>query len=382
MSQHDTPLLRVQLRRARERAGQGAATGEPATYYDRPMIKPPYWKWFIPFYFFVGGIAAGTGIIGGLADLFGGRRHRATVRHARYLSVVLAVVCPVLLILDLGRPRRFLNMLRIVKFSSPLSLGTFILTAFGLTSGVLAARQVAEDSFIVRRTGRLGRLACVLPSKPFATLHVVLGMALGGYTGTLLAATVVPLWAAGGILFGPLFLATALASGAAALTLCGLASRQNRQAVEEIETVEGIAVVTQLGLIAAREMLVPARIKAPLARGRWGRVFRFGAVGGGMLSPLALRLLVRLSGRRVGTAIAAISATLTLLGALAERVAIVEAGKLSAQDPLAYQELTRGAPGEARPTPTEQAKRAPTVSKYAQGIAARDTVTGNAAGEQ
>jgi formate-dependent nitrite reductase membrane component NrfD len=382
MNQYDRPPMRVLL--PGRGAGRGA-DGQPATYYGRPMIKPPHWKWWISFYFFIGGIAAGAALIGALADLVGGPRHRATVRHARYLSVVLAALCPIPLIADLGRPERFLCMLRVVKLSSPLNLGTFILTAFGLTSGALAARQAAEDNFILRRDRPLGRLARALPSKPLAVLHALLGIALGGYTGTLLAATAIPLWAAAGILLGPLFLATALASGAAALTLMGLAARQDREALEEIATVEGIAAVTQLGLVAAREALVPARINEPLARGRWGRVFRYGAVGGGMVGPLALRLGGRLLGRRAGMVVAAISAvaaTLTLLGSLAERFALVEAGKLSAADPRAYQDLTRGLPGQARPTPAQQAERAPGVAKYGQGIAARDTATGAGTGEQ
>jgi formate-dependent nitrite reductase membrane component NrfD len=378
MNEYDRPPSAVLLPRRR-----GVETKDEAsstTYYGRPMIKPPHWKWYIPLYFFLGGVAAGAALIGGLAELAGGPRHRATVRHARYLSVVLAALCPLPLIADLGRPERFHHMLRVVKVSSPLNLGTFVLTGFGLTSGALAARQAAEDNFILRRDGALGRVARCLPSKPLATLHALLGIALGGYTGTLLAVTAVPLWAAAGVLLGPLFLATAVASGAAALTLVGLAARQSHEALGELETVEGIAAVAQLGLVAAREALIPARIKAPLARGRWAAVFRLGAVGGGMLGPLALRLIVRLSGRRVGTIVAAVAATLTLLGALAERFALVEAGKLSAKDPLAYQALTRGEPGEARPTPAQQARRTSAIPQFSQGIAARDAAKGEGDG--
>jgi formate-dependent nitrite reductase membrane component NrfD len=338
------------------------------------MIKPPHWKWWIPLYMFLGGIAGGAALVGSLADLFGGPNHRTTVRHARYLTVVLAALCPLPLILDLGRPKRFVNMLRVFKVSSPLSVGTWILTAFGLTSGVLAARQAAEDNFILKRNSPLGRLARLLPQKPFAALHVVLGLALGGYTGTLLAISAVPLWAAAGVLLGPLFLATAVASGAAALTLLGIGARQAPEAREQIEAVESAAAMTQLALVAAREALVPTRINAPLRRGVWGGIFRYGAVGGGMLGPLALRLTAWLVGRRAAALISAIAALLGLLGALAERFALVEAGKLSAQDPLAYQELTRGAPGEARPTPAEQAARAPAAFPYRRGLAARDTI--------
>ena len=79
--------------------------GEATTYYNRPMLKKPTWKWFIPFYMFIGGLGGGVALIGGLADIFGGKRHRATVRRARYIALVVALISPLLLILDLGRPR-------------------------------------------------------------------------------------------------------------------------------------------------------------------------------------------------------------------------------------------------------------------------------------
>ena len=66
------------------------------------MIKAPHWKWYVPGYFFIAGIAAGVAFFGALARFFGGRRHRVTVRHARYLALALSIICPVLLILDLG----------------------------------------------------------------------------------------------------------------------------------------------------------------------------------------------------------------------------------------------------------------------------------------
>ncbi len=188
------------------------------------MIKAPHWKWYVPCYFFIAGITAGAAFFGALARFFGGPRHRVTVRHARYIALVLALICPVLLILDLERPRRFFHMLRVVKVRSPLSLGTWILMAFGVTSGLLAARQMAEDGVILRRRSFLSRLALLLPDRLLTLIHGALGLGLGGDTGVLLAATAVPLWAAAGILLGPLFLAASITSGAAALILLGLLS--------------------------------------------------------------------------------------------------------------------------------------------------------------
>ncbi len=348
--------------------GVAPATGAraPATYYNRPMIHKPVWRWYIPLYFFIGGLAGGAAVIASFAHFLGGAKHQGTVRNARYLATVAALVSAILLIADLHRPLRFFRMLRVIKFSSPLNLGTWLLAAFGLTSGLLAARQAADDGFIVPRESRLGRQARrLIPTGPLTALWGLTGLGLSGYTGTLLAATAVPLWAAGGVFLGPLFLATGLGSGAAALVLMALGwgkrGPEADAARQQIEAVESVSAVAQLAIVAARDAVVPARIDKPLRRGRWGLLYRVGAVGGGMAAPLALRLAIRFGGPRIRGAATAISATasaLSLAGALAERFAIVEAGKRSADDPLAYQEFSRGAPGEARATPAQQATRA------------------------
>jgi formate-dependent nitrite reductase membrane component NrfD len=358
--------------------------GEATTYYNRPMLKKPTWKWFIPFYMFIGGLGGGVALIGGLADIFGGKRHRATVRRARYIALIVALVSPLLLILDLGRPQRFHHMLRVFKVSSPLSVGTWILFAFGLTSGAQAARQAAEDNFILKRESRLGRLARLLPSKPLSLAQALLGLGMGGYTGVLLAVTAIPLLATAGLLLGPLFLATAVASGAAALALLaglrlGRSSRadfsdeDDEEARADVETLATLSTATQLGLEIAREAVTPQTIGRPLRHGPWATVYRVGAVGGGMLMPLALRLPAQLRGRPVGRALSITAATLTLAGAVAERFAIVEAGMQSADDPHAYQEFTAGKVGSARPTPEQQALMAPKTKGAKPHIAAKDT---------
>jgi formate-dependent nitrite reductase membrane component NrfD len=335
---------------------RGAPVDVPTTYYQRPMVKRPTWKWFIPLYFFLGGVAGGAATIGAVADLFGGQRHRATVRYARYLSFALAPCCALLLIIDLGRPSRFLHMFRVFKGVSPLSVGTWILGAFGLTSGVLAARQVAEDEIIMRRDSVLGRLARLLPARPFAAAHGLLGLALGSYTGVLLAMTAVPIWAATGLLLGPIFVAAALSSGAAALSLIGLLTGgHTREERQTIETLAHVGTAAQAALALARETTIDDRVNRPLRHGVWARVFQVGTVGLGWLLPSALRLAARVSSPRVERRLSLIAAVCALLGVVSERFAIVEAGKLSADDPLAYQALTRGAPGEARPTPRQQA---------------------------
>jgi formate-dependent nitrite reductase membrane component NrfD len=356
--------------------GDASQPAAGTSYYNRPMIKKPTWKWYIPLYFFIGGLGGGAALIGGLADLFGGERHRGTVRRARYIALVAALISPILLIVDLGRPKRFHHMLRVFKVSSPLSVGTWILLAFGLVSGAQAARQAAEDDFILRRESLLGRLARLLPGQPLSLAQSALGLGLGGYTGILLSATAIPLWAAGGVLLGPLFLATAVASGTAALALLAALRRgtpEDDEARAEVEALATISTAAQLSLEIAREAMVPQPIARPLRHGTWATIYRVGAVGGGMLMPLALRLPAQVRGRPVGRAISITAASLTLAGALAERFAIVEAGKQSADDPAAYQELSAGRDGQARPTPQQQALMAPKTNGSKRHIAASDT---------
>ena len=383
MELYDRPASELSLPALRPAEQRPATYEARKTYYDHPMVKVPQWRWYIPGYFWLGGIAGGAAMIGAVAHFLGGRGGRETARHARYLTFVLALICPILLILDLHRPERFFRMFRVFKLSSPLSVGTWFLTAFGMVSGALAIRQAADDDVIIRRKSVLGRLARrFIPEGPLSVLHGLFGLGLGGYTGVLIAVTAVPLWAAGGVLLGPLFLATALASGAAALVLLALAfgkrEPDSMRIRESIEVVETVGAVSQLAVVAAREAVVTKHINRPLSRGRWGLVYRVGAVGGGMATPLALRLVARLLGPRAARILSGVAATLTLLGALAERFAFIEAGKVSAADPIAYQDLTAGALGEARPTPREQALNAPKEEAFRPRIAASDTLTGTA----
>lgn len=99
---------------------------QETTYYDYPVLKAPLWKWEIVWYFFFGGLAAGCYVIATIASLFGSKEDRAVVRAGYYLSLLALLPCPPLLIKDLGRPERFLNMLRVFKAKSPMSTGVRI----------------------------------------------------------------------------------------------------------------------------------------------------------------------------------------------------------------------------------------------------------------
>src|SRR6187401_2428458 len=93
-------------------------------------LKPPVWTWEIPAYFFVGGVAGAAAVIAGLARFAGA--DSLLIRDAQWIAGAGAAVAPLLLISDLGRPTRFLNMLRVFKPQSPMSIGAWTLVLFSV----------------------------------------------------------------------------------------------------------------------------------------------------------------------------------------------------------------------------------------------------------
>src|SRR3989440_222782 len=136
---------------------------EEPSYYDFPVLKAPTWHWEITWYFFFGGLAAGCYVIASIASLFGSREDRAVARTGYYLSLLSLVPCPPLLIKDLGRPERFLHMLRIFKVKSPMSMGTWGLVSFSFFSGITAVIQAARDGMLGSWWG--SRLLAALPQR-------------------------------------------------------------------------------------------------------------------------------------------------------------------------------------------------------------------------
>lgn len=113
--------------------GRGPAKHPPQirgreSYYGLPVLKAPVWTWEIPLYFFVGGIAGVSAVIAFAAQMFGS--DPVLTRAALWVAIMGATICPVLLIANLGRPERFLAMLRVAKIQSPMSVGVWTLVAF------------------------------------------------------------------------------------------------------------------------------------------------------------------------------------------------------------------------------------------------------------
>ena len=122
------------------------STASPS-YYNQPMLKQPTWIWSIPTYFYVGGVAGVSAAFGAAAQLFAPKPMQSLVIRSRWVGTVGGALSAGLLIHDLGRPERFLNMLRVFRPSSPMSMGSWILTIFSSSMGAAAVLPLGPRLF-------------------------------------------------------------------------------------------------------------------------------------------------------------------------------------------------------------------------------------------
>jgi formate-dependent nitrite reductase membrane component NrfD len=297
----------------------------------------PHWKWLIISYFFLGGLSAGSYVVATVAELFGSREDRVVVRMGRYLAALAVIPCPVLLILDLGRPERFLHMLRVLKWRSPMSIGIWGLLTYSGFATLSAMVQAARDGL----PGRRGELLRPLPARLIGALGAPFGMFIGGYTGVLLGATAVPVWAKNARLLGPLFLSSALAAACAAISLVlALLPGHRAGSLGRLRRAETVAATSELLALGAIH-LHSGRLAAPLSEGRLGRLHLIGSVGMGIIGPMLVHWLGPAIGlpHRLVTVVASV---LSLAGAFVVKYVMVMAGHASADDPSATFEYAGG----------------------------------------
>lgn len=329
----------------RRRRRRGSASLIP-TYFRYPPLKPSHWRWLVICYFFVGGIAGFSQALAALATLDPRSPDRHVVRTGRYLALAGAASAPIFLTLDLHLPQRFHHMLRIFKSRSAMSVGSWVLTAFGLASGLLGAKQMANDG-LLPGLPVLPALARRIPDKAIAPCAGALGLAVASYTGVLLSATNVPVWAAQAPLLGPLFLASAASTSTAALRLAALLSRpasrggcagpstgrgESREPGAALERFEAVSAVAELSLLAAALAKGGAAAR-PLVGGPLA-IATAGAASGAA-APLVMRLAfgnrrAEPRGWSIGASVA------TLAGGFLLRTAYVLAGRDSAESPEDY----------------------------------------------
>ncbi len=307
--------------------------GKPSNYYGIPLIHKAGWRWQIILYFFLGGIAGGSYLVATLADLLNIDKKEELVRSGRYLSFACILISPVLLILDLGRPERFLHMLRIFKLRSVMSLGTWGLSTFGMFCGLTTAHQAAKDG-LLDWFPLLARLLKAIPIKAVEAVGSLFGLFVASYTGVLLSSTAVPLWGRAKHILGPLFLTSGLSTGMASLSVLLSLGRSNQETLERLEQAEIIAMTTELGLISALPPTL-GPLGKPLFRGKVGTFFNIGTIGAGLLVPLLTRLGWKFTKKPTPRSLNLGLSLLVLVGGMILRYAWVVAGRASADDPEA-----------------------------------------------
>jgi formate-dependent nitrite reductase membrane component NrfD len=298
------------------------------TYYDIPILKRPLWRWEIALYFFLEGISAGAFLLATMADLFADDEYDEMIATAHRLSFVTLLPCPPLLIADLGRPERFHHMLRMWKPSSPMNTGSWALSGYGLSVGLLAAKQLTGDGPL-SEIDPLKKASQLVPSRALEAIGLPFTLTMLSYPGVLLSTTSTPIWSRNRFL-GALFACSSISSGAAALSLIlSLRGKSDGKAVEGLETFETVASLCEAATLGA--YIVTSRDTAePLTGGRYAKHFWLGAVGAGLALPTLLKLATPKS-RKQSRISTIFRSALTLAGALALKWAVVHAGRTSAE---------------------------------------------------
>ena len=303
------------------------------SYYDYPVLKIPFWGWEIVWYFFLGGLAAGCYILASIASLFGSPEDRQTARVGYYLSLLALLPCPPLLIKDLGRPERFLHMLRVFKPRSPMSQGVWGLLIFSMFSGFTAVSQAASDGLFGRWWG--ANMLAAIPRKVLAVPGTLFGMFLGSYTGLLLIATSVPLWSRSKLL-GAIFISSAVSTSAALLSLVLRIVGVPLKTLHKLEQMEWAAMLLEMiGLFAfLRGTGRPARALVGNAPGEHGSTFWTLMFGSGLALPWLLQTLRLFTGQRERrfSMMGIVISLLALVGGYFLRHTLIHAGKTSSRD--------------------------------------------------
>jgi len=277
---------------------------EPRSYYGHPVIKEPVWTWEIPTYFFTGGVSGASSVLSMSAKLFGNEK---LSRRALYIGAAFDAISPLLLISDLGRPERFLNMLRVFKVTSPMSVGSWVLVVSGGASSTAALLEVLDRWKPLKLAAE--------------TVAALFGPALATYTATLIADTSVPVWHEARKELPFVFGSSAAASAAAACTLLlhpKDAGPARRLAIGGVvaENAIALAMEKRLGMIAE-----------PYHKGTSGKL----AWAAKATTTAGAALLAKGGRRRRKTAVA--GSALVLAGEVLLRWAVFKAGLQSARDP-------------------------------------------------
>ena len=277
---------------------------EFTSYYGRPVIKEPDWgARDVPAYLFLGGLAGASSVLAAGAQLSG---YRELARVAKVGALGAISLSAAALVHDLGRPGRFVNMLRVFKPSSPMSVGSWLLAGYGPVAGAAA---VSEVTGVLPKAGLAATLGAGL-----------LGPGIATYTAALLCDTAVPAWHEG-YREMPYVFAGSAASAAGGL---GLLATHPRDA----EPARNLAILGAAVELIAKRQLVDrlGTLAEPYEAGTTGAIMRLAEflTAGGLAGAVL--------GRR-SRAVSALSGAALVAASAMTRFGIFEAGLASARDP-------------------------------------------------
>lgn len=323
----------ARLEELREKAAQGerasggsvALSGTPFPpgetqkgYYGNPLLKAPVWTWEVPLYFFAGGVAGASASIAFVSHVLGSEA--ALSRIALWVAFWGALVSAPLLIADLGRPSRFLNMLRVFKIQSPMSVGAWTLAVFSSGAGLaVVCQEILLRGYSIELLVALQWIG--------ECLAMATGLVLLSYTSVLLGVTAIPAWSENRRLLPIHFVASALGASAGIVELAGFMTQATNWmslAASLVETVIAFSIETRR-----------RGVDKPLREGGSGWALR---IAGLLAGPLPLILRVFLADSHPARLVASLS---FVIGALTSRYAWIAAGRVSARDPEVLFELQK-----------------------------------------
>jgi formate-dependent nitrite reductase membrane component NrfD len=277
---------------------------EVRSYYGRPVLKEPVWQAEIPFYLFTGGLGGASSVLSLVARVLGNER---LAQRSIQIASAADAVSPMLLIADLGRPERFLNMLRVFKVTSPMSVGSWILAYSSAASSVSA---------FLNTIGRLRHIADLT-----RTASAVSGAPLAVYTATLISDTAIPVWHEARRELPFLFGSSAAASAGAA---AAIAVRPEEAGPARRLAVGGVLVENAMFKLMERRLGMVGEPYSQDEAGRYKKIAIACTLGGAAL--------IAAAGRRSRVAAVAGGAAV-LAGEVAVRWSVFKAGFQSARDP-------------------------------------------------
>ncbi|WP_420452177.1 NrfD/PsrC family molybdoenzyme membrane anchor subunit [Ilumatobacter sp.] len=300
-------------RRVRAEPGAGPETpveraADTSGYYGKPIVRPHIWKDAIGWYFFTGGLAGASSVLAEVAELTGRRRLAV---HARRAAVAGLLPSPVLLIVDLGRPKRFHHMLRVLRPSSPMSVGSWLLMAYSPLSG---------GAWILDELGALPRLRRALGAGA-----ALVGPSIATYTAVLVADTATPAWYEARRELPFVFAGSATASAGAASGLLASVDGRLEPLAARVAVLGAVGEVVAAGVMKRR--LGPLDTYDSPEAAPYAHAATALSVAGAVATAASL---VTPRGRRLLSALGSLA---ILGGSICERFAVVRAGTASAADP-------------------------------------------------